>query len=169
MRAYQQHLIAQKRSWSHINQTVCALRFFYSVTLSQGDALERIVAAREPQRLPVVLGPDEIVQFLEAVPGLRNRAALTTAYGAGLRVGEVARLGLVLSTAGPGCRGTTPARRRGRAAAVTRRRRARSDRLRGRADLPTEGGVEISKLLQPDLSSRRCSSLRPARPRELPT
>jgi integrase len=32
------------------------------------------------------------VRFLEAVPGLRNRAALTTAYGAGLRVGEVARL-----------------------------------------------------------------------------
>jgi site-specific recombinase XerD len=92
VRAYQLHLIAQKRSWTHINQTVCALRFFYGVTLGRGDALERIVAAREPQRLPVVLSPDEIVQFLEAVPGLRNRAALTTAYGAGLRVGEVARL-----------------------------------------------------------------------------
>jgi integrase/recombinase XerD len=36
-----------------------------------------------PQTLPVVLSADEIVQFLEAVPGLRNRAALTTAYGAG--------------------------------------------------------------------------------------
>jgi integrase/recombinase XerD len=66
--------------------------FFYSVTLGQTDALERIVAAREPQQLPVVLSADEIVRFLEAVPGLRNRAALTTAYGAGLRVGEVARL-----------------------------------------------------------------------------
>jgi site-specific recombinase XerD len=54
--------------------------------------MERIVAAREPQKLPVVLSGDEIVQFLEAVPGLRNRAALTVAYGAGLRVGEVARL-----------------------------------------------------------------------------
>ena len=92
VRAYQLHLIAQQRSWSHINQTVCALRFFYGITLGWTDALERIVAAREPQRLPVVLSADEIVQFLEAVPGLRNRAALTTAYGAGLRVGEVARL-----------------------------------------------------------------------------
>src|SRR5271167_4210153 len=89
--AYQLHLIAQ-RSWSHINQTVCALRFFYGVTLGRTDALERIVAAREPQKLPVVLSAGEIVQFLEAVPGLRNRAALTTAYGAGLCVGEVARL-----------------------------------------------------------------------------
>lgn len=92
VRGYQLHLIAQQRSWSHINQTVCALRFFYGVTLGRTDALERIVAAREPQKLPVVLSADEIVQFLEAVPGLRNRAALTTAYGAGLRVGEVARL-----------------------------------------------------------------------------
>ena len=60
--------------------------------MGRADALERIVAAREPQRLPVVLSSDEIVRFLEAVPGLRNRVALTTAYGAGLRVGEVARL-----------------------------------------------------------------------------
>jgi integrase/recombinase XerD len=72
VRAYQLHLIAQKRSWSHVNQTVCALRFFYGVTLGQCGALERIVAAREPQKLPVVLSPDEIVQFLEAVPGLRT-------------------------------------------------------------------------------------------------
>ena len=47
MRAYQLHLIAQQRSWSHINQVVCALRFFYGVTLGWTDAFERIVAARE--------------------------------------------------------------------------------------------------------------------------
>ena len=35
VRAYQLHLIAQQRSWSHINQTVCALRFFYGVTLGR--------------------------------------------------------------------------------------------------------------------------------------
>src|SRR5438067_2451090 len=92
VRAYQLHLIAQQRSWAHINQAVSALRFFYGVTLGRSDALERIAAAREPQKLPVVLSADEIVRFLEAVPGLRNRAALTTAYGAGLHVGEVARL-----------------------------------------------------------------------------
>jgi site-specific recombinase XerD len=56
------------------------------------DALERIVATREPRKLPVVLSAAEIVRFLEVVPGLRNRAALTTAYVAGLRIGEVTRL-----------------------------------------------------------------------------
>ena len=64
----------------------------YGATSGWTDAVERIVAAREPQKLPVVLSADEIVRFLEAVPGPRNRAALTTAYGAGPRVGEVARL-----------------------------------------------------------------------------
>jgi integrase/recombinase XerD len=39
-----------------------------------------------------VLSGEEIARFLEAVPGLRSRAALTTAYGAGLRVSEVAAL-----------------------------------------------------------------------------
>lgn len=92
VRAYQVHLAALKRSWSHINQVSCALRFFYGVTLGRREAFERIVSAREPSKLPVVLSADEVVQFLEAVPGLRNRAALTTAYGAGLRVAEVARL-----------------------------------------------------------------------------
>src|SRR5512145_2384401 len=85
VRAYQVHLAAQKRSWSHINQASCALRFFYGVTLGRSEVLTGIVSARELQTLPVVLSADEIVQFLEAVPGLRNRAALTTAYGAGLR------------------------------------------------------------------------------------
>jgi integrase/recombinase XerD len=71
---------------------VCALRFFYGITLGRSDANEQIVATREPQRLPAVLSGDEITRFLEAVPGLRNRVALTTAYGAGLRVGDVVHL-----------------------------------------------------------------------------
>jgi integrase len=43
-----------------------------------------------PAGLPVVLSADEVVRFLEAVPSLKCRAALTTAYAAGLRASEVA-------------------------------------------------------------------------------
>jgi integrase/recombinase XerD len=92
VRAYQLHLVAQKHSWSHINQVACALRFFYGITLGDKEAFERIVNGREPEKLPPVLSPEEIARFLEAVAGLRNRVALTTAYAAGLRIGEVARL-----------------------------------------------------------------------------
>ena len=70
----------------------CALRFFFGVTLGRQDAIAHIVRAKEPKKLPVVLSAEEIARFLEAVPGLRSRAALTTAYGAGLRVSEVAAL-----------------------------------------------------------------------------
>jgi Phage integrase, N-terminal SAM-like domain len=52
VRAYQLHLIAQKRSWSHINQTACALRFFYGVTLGRQEAFERIVTGRKPEKAP---------------------------------------------------------------------------------------------------------------------
>lgn len=92
VRAYQLHLVAQKYSWTHINQVACALRFFYGVTLGRKDAIERIVSGREPDRLPPVLNREEIVRFLKAVEGTRNRVALTTAYAAGLRIGEVVRL-----------------------------------------------------------------------------
>jgi integrase/recombinase XerD len=92
VRTYQLHLIHQKYSWSHVNQVACALRFFYGITLGQKEAFERIVAGKESEKLPPVLNREEIVRFLSAVKGLRNRVALTTAYAAGLRVGEVARL-----------------------------------------------------------------------------
>jgi len=92
VRAYQLHLAGLGWSWSHINQVSCALRFFFGVTLGRPEAFDRIISAKEPKKLPVVLSGEEIVRFLQAVPGLRNRAALTTAYGARLRVCEVAAL-----------------------------------------------------------------------------
>src|SRR3954468_4834739 len=52
------HLVAGGMSWPALNQTVCALRFFYGVTLGQANLPERIPNAREPRRLPVVLGAD---------------------------------------------------------------------------------------------------------------
>ena len=75
-----------------LNQIVCALRFFYGVTLGQTTVPERIAYAREPSKLPVVLSADEVVRFLEAVPSLKSRTALTIAYAAGLRVSEVVLL-----------------------------------------------------------------------------
>src|SRR6201995_740761 len=92
VRTFQVNLVAGGMSWPALNQTVCALRFLYGVTLKQADLPERIPYAREPQKLPVVLGADEVVRFLEAVPSLKARAALTTAYAAGLRASEAASL-----------------------------------------------------------------------------
>ncbi len=92
VREYQVHLVANGVSWPALNQTVCALRFFYGVTLGHNEIPERIPYARNPRTLPEVLGADEVVRFLEAVPSLRTRTALTTAYAAGLRASETVGL-----------------------------------------------------------------------------
>lgn len=92
VRAFQVYLVSQGISWPALNQTVCALRFFYGVTLNRGEIPERITYARTPLKLPVILSAEEVVRFLEAVPSLKARTALTAAYAAGLRVGEVVSL-----------------------------------------------------------------------------
>jgi integrase/recombinase XerD len=76
VRAFQVHLVSTGISCSALNQIVCSLRFFYGVTLGEAFIPERIPYAREPRKLPVVLSPDEVVQFLEAVSSLKSRAAL---------------------------------------------------------------------------------------------
>ena len=94
VRMFQLHLVAHGISWAGLNQIVCALRFFYGTTLGRTDLPERIAYAREPRKLPVVLGAEEVVRFLDAVANLKHRVALTTAYAAGLRAAEVASLKL---------------------------------------------------------------------------
>jgi site-specific recombinase XerD len=90
--AFQVHLVSLRISWGALNQTVCALRFFYGVTLGRDNIPERIPYARKPKKLPVILSADEVVRFLQAISCLRNRVAMTTAYASGLRISEAARL-----------------------------------------------------------------------------
>ena len=92
VRAFQVYLVAQGISWPALNQTVCALRFFYGVTLDRPEIPERIAYARTPRKLPTILSADEVIRFLEAVSSLKSRAALTTAYAAGLRASEALSL-----------------------------------------------------------------------------
>jgi integrase/recombinase XerD len=75
-----------------INCSVSALRFFFTVTLDRPDLSRRLVLARYPRKLPAVLSVEEVGQLLEAAPGPKYKAILGTAYGAGLRVSEVASL-----------------------------------------------------------------------------
>jgi site-specific recombinase XerD len=75
-----------------INSAVSALRFLFGTTLDRPDLGRRLTFVREPRKIPVVLSPDEVARLLDAAPGPRYKAALATAYGAGLRVSEVVAL-----------------------------------------------------------------------------
>ena len=92
LRRYQLRLASSGVSVPSQNARVTALRFFFSVTLGRGEVTERMPFVREPRKLPVVLSPEEVARFLEAAPGLKYRAALSVAYGAGLRANEVVSL-----------------------------------------------------------------------------
>lgn len=95
VREYQIFLVQQKKaSWALFNQTVCALRFFYHVTLGRKEMIEHIPYPRFEKRLPVVLSQSEVRAVLEAKSNLKHRALLTTIYAAGLRVSEVVNLRL---------------------------------------------------------------------------
>ena len=54
-----------------------------------GDRMARIAS---PERLPVVLSPEEVARRLAHAPSLKDRAALSVAYGCGLRVSAIANL-----------------------------------------------------------------------------
>jgi site-specific recombinase XerD len=47
---------------------------------------------KRPQTLPVVLSPEEVLQFLRCVLNQEHHAILTTCYAAGVRVSEAIRL-----------------------------------------------------------------------------
>jgi integrase/recombinase XerD len=93
IRAYLLHLVRERHvSWAYFNQTRCALRFLYRVTLGRDWVDDRIVCPKVPRKLPVVLSLDEVAQFFAAIDNLKHRAILMTAYAAGLRLSEVVAL-----------------------------------------------------------------------------
>ena len=92
LRRYHLHLAASGVGSPSINSAVSALRFFFKVTLGRPEVTEPMPFIREPQRLPVVLSPDEVARLLRATAGAKARAALSVAYGAGLRASEVTAL-----------------------------------------------------------------------------
>ena len=92
LRLFQLHQTQSGLQPPSINSAVSALRFFFTVTLDRPDLARRLTVVREPRRLPSVLSVEEITLLLQSAPGAKYKAALGTAYGAGLRVSEVVAL-----------------------------------------------------------------------------
>lgn len=92
LRRFQLHQAEAGVSTPMLNGAVSALRFFFTTTLDRPDLARRLTAMRRPHKLPEVLSPEEVTLLLEAAPGPKYKAALSTAYGAGLRVSEVVNL-----------------------------------------------------------------------------
>jgi integrase/recombinase XerD len=92
VRTFQLHLLERGVSWSQFNQTVCALRFFYAVTLGRSEQLPLIPYGKIPRKLPDVLSPSEVLRLLDAASPGRERTRLQVLYACGLRLGELLHL-----------------------------------------------------------------------------
>ena len=94
IRSYQVYLTNEKKlAPSSILIAVSALRFLYKVTLHRDWCLEDIIPApKKPQKLPIVLSPEEVLHFLSCVQSFKHRTILTICYAAGLRISEAVRL-----------------------------------------------------------------------------
>lgn len=96
IRTYQVYLTNEKKlAPGSVLIAVAALRFLYKVSLKKDWIFEDVIPApKKPQTLPIILSPEEVLQFLECVGHTKHRAILTTCYAAGLRISEAVRLTL---------------------------------------------------------------------------
>jgi integrase/recombinase XerD len=95
VREFQLFLVRQKKcSWAVLNQTVCALRFFYRTCLGKSLIIDHIPYAKLPKKLPVVLSLDEVAEIFGAVANLKHRTLLMTLYATGARISEALALQL---------------------------------------------------------------------------
>ena len=95
LRRYQLHLVETGTSSILLNGTITALRFFFGVTLDHAEVVAKMSSVREPRKLPVVLSREEVARLIEAAGTPKYQAALSVAYGAGLRASEVVALNVV--------------------------------------------------------------------------
>jgi site-specific recombinase XerD len=93
VRSYRLHLVQERQVSCNVpKQARLALQFFYRVTLGRDWVVAKVACPKAAKTLPVVLSPDEMARFLDALDNPKHRALLMTAYAGGLRLAEVARL-----------------------------------------------------------------------------
>ena len=92
LRRFQLHLVDKGVSSITLNATITALRFFFQTTLDRTDIMIKMSTVPVPRKLPVVLSRQEVTRLIDAAGNPKYRAALSVAYGAGLRVSEVVAL-----------------------------------------------------------------------------
>jgi integrase/recombinase XerC len=103
LRRYSAWLNGRGYAGGTIARRLASLRSFYRYQRRQGlvaaDPAGGLRNPRQPQRLPRLLGVDDVIRLLDAIatddpPGVRDRALFETLYGGGLRVGELVGLDL---------------------------------------------------------------------------
>jgi len=95
IRQYLHYLLVEKKlSWSSVNVSYSALRFFYEKTLNRPWNVAKLPRPKTGSKLPVILAEAELRALFAALPNEKHRLVLMLTYAAGLRVSETAHLKL---------------------------------------------------------------------------
>jgi site-specific recombinase XerD len=92
IRRFQLHLAEAGVSICNRNRIMTGVRFLFRVTLRRLDLAGEVYHIREPQKIPLVMSPDETRRLLAVASNLKVRTLLSLGYGCGLRASEVVRL-----------------------------------------------------------------------------
>src|SRR5262244_58307 len=92
IRRFQLHLAEAGVSICNRNRIMTGLRFLFRVTLRRLDLANEVYHIREPQKIPLVMSPDETRRPLAVAGSLKVRTLLSLGYGCGLRAREIVRL-----------------------------------------------------------------------------
>ena len=94
IRRFQLYLLNQKKlAPGTVEGRMSALRFLYKKTLKRRDIVyDDLIFPKTPQKLPVVLSPEEVTRLIEAAPNRLHRTILMVLYGTGIRRTEASLL-----------------------------------------------------------------------------
>jgi integrase/recombinase XerD len=92
VRRFQLHLVESGLSICNRNRIMSGVRFLLRVTLRRHDLAAEVYHLKEPEKLPLVMSPEEAKRLLAMSGNLRVHVMLALGYGCGLRAGEIVRL-----------------------------------------------------------------------------
>src|SRR5215468_525002 len=89
IRRFQLHLAEAGVSICNRNRIMTGVRFLFRVTLRRLDLAAEIYHIREPQKIPLVMSPDETRRLLAVASNLKVRTLLSLGYSCGLRASSL--------------------------------------------------------------------------------
>jgi site-specific recombinase XerD len=92
LRRYLLYCIKNGLSEHGIHSRMNAFKFYFEQVLHREKFFFEIPRPKKPEQLPKILNEVELKRMFAAVPNIKHKAILFTAYGAGLRVSETVNL-----------------------------------------------------------------------------
>jgi integrase/recombinase XerD len=94
VRRFQLHLLNEKKlAAGTVEMRMSALRFLFKKTLKRrGIGLDDLIFPKTPQKLPIVLSPEEVTRLIEGASSLLHRTILLVLNGTGIRRTEASLL-----------------------------------------------------------------------------